>query len=87
MKKVFYSLFMVAALTVSTSVIANNETKKESDSKAKTENCDKKKDKDAASCDKKKDEKKSECCSEKKDKTNCPAESKTTQESKSCGKK
>jgi len=94
MKKVFYSLLMVAALAVSTSVMANDETKKDGDCKAKTEKCDKKKDaaccdkkKDDASCDKKKDEKKSGCCSEKKDKASCPAEGKTAKESKSCGKK
>ena len=99
MKKIFCSLFMVAALVASTSVMANDDTKKESDCKAKTENCDKKKDatccdkkKDGASCDKKKenaccDKKKENACTEKKDKENCPAQSQTTEESKSCGKK
>ena len=82
MKKIFYSLFMVAALAVSTSVMANDDTKKEGDCKAKTEACEKKE--KASCCDKKKE--KAASCSEKKDKASCPTE-KTAEESKSCGKK
>ena len=87
MKKIFYSLFIVAALAASTSVMANNDTKKESDCKAKTEKCEKKK--DACS-----DEKKDKACSDKKKKDTCPEKKAAcdtkcdkAKETKSCGKK
>jgi len=75
MKQIFTSLFIVAILFTSTSVMA--EEKKEADPKAKTETV---KTEETACCEK---EEKKECC-EKDEKT---SEKNTGSESKSCGKK
>lgn len=71
MKKIFISLFVVAAMAVSTSAIAQDADKKECP-KAKTEQCEKK---EKPECCKKK-----EACCEKKEAC-CPSQK------KSCGKK
>jgi hypothetical protein len=80
MKKVLISLFMVAAMAVSTTAMATNDDKKEG-AKAKTEKVEAK-----SCCAEKKADAKS-CCAEKKaEKASCCA-SKDKAEKKSCGKK
>lgn len=94
MKKIFTSLFISAILLASTSVIAQDNTKKEDAGKAKTE-CPNKK--DAKACDKKEegkacceaDKKDAKACDKKEGKACCEADKKATAstETKSCGKK
>jgi hypothetical protein len=82
MKQIFTSLFVVAILSVSTSVMA--EERKEIDPKVKTETVKTEEETCSQSTESacEKDEKK-ECC-EKEEKT---SEKKTGSENKSCGKK
>lgn len=63
MKKVLVSAIMAFALMTSVSVMAQDNKKKDADTKAKTETCCKK-DADKKECCKKEGEKK-ECCSKK----------------------
>jgi hypothetical protein len=88
MKKMLFSLFTIAALTVSTSVMAqDNASKEKGCPKEKKEQCDKKeksccKDKKETVCTKKKS-----TANDKKEKSCCDAKGKATAENKSCGKK
>ena len=98
MRKILYSLFMVAFLATSATVVANDDVK-EGCCKAKTECCEncpnKGKDecckdkctKDECCKDKCTKKEKGECCKEKKDSTDCAVKSETSEETKSCGKK